>query len=139
MQHKNYHELIRYILVGGATTLVNWVVYSLLISFAVFQITASNIIAWIVSVVFAFFTNKIWVFKSSFWQPSVLLREGISFLGARIVSGLVDILGVPLLYFIGLDYPLFGIEGFTAKVTVSVIIVILNYFFSKYYIFHRKV
>ena len=138
MQNKTYREVISYILVGGATTFVNWAVYSLMVSFGGFQITVSNISACIVSVLFAFFTNKIWVFQSRSWHPSMVLREGISFLGARIVSGLIDIAGVPLIYHLGFDYPLFGIEGFASKVTVSIIVVILNYFFSKFFIFRRK-
>ena len=137
-KNKTYNELINYILVGAATTFVNWVIYSIMVSLAGISITFSNICAWIISVAFAFVTNKIWVFHSRSWHPSHVLREGISFLGARIVSGLIDITGVPLLHHFGLNYPLFGIEGFAAKVTVSVIVLCLNYVFSKFFIFRHK-
>ena len=131
-------EMVNYLFFGAATTFVNWCVYGLVVRFAGFSITAGNVIAWIAAVVFAFITNKIWVFESRSWQPLLVLREGSAFLGARILSGLVEIAGVPLLYRIGLDYPLLGIEGFAAKVFVSVIVIVLNYCFSKLIIFRRE-
>jgi uncharacterized membrane protein YfhO/putative flippase GtrA len=130
-------EMVFYLFFGAATTFINWCVYGLAVRFAGFSITAGNVIAWVAAVVFAFITNKIWVFQSRSWQPPVLLREGSAFLGARIFSGLVEIAGVPILYRIGLNYPLLGIEGFAAKVVVSVIVIVLNYFFSKLIIFRR--
>jgi uncharacterized membrane protein YfhO/putative flippase GtrA len=131
-------ELVSYLFFGAATTFVNWCVYGLAVRFAGFSVTSGNVIAWIVAVVFAFVTNKIWVFESRSWQPLLVLREGGAFLGARIVSGLVEIVGVPFLYRAGLNYPFLGIEGFAAKITVSVIVIVLNYIFSKLFIFRRK-
>jgi len=136
--NKLSRELVSYLFFGGATTFVNWCVYGLAVRYMGLSVTAGNAIAWIVAVVFAFITNKIWVFKSRSWQPLLVLREGGAFLGARIVTGLVEIAGVPLLYRIGLNYPLLGIEGFAAKVSVSVIVIILNYVFSKLVIFRRE-
>ena len=131
-------ELIRYLFVGGATTFVNWIVYALMVRFAGLPMIVGNITAWVISVIFAFFTNKLWVFKSRCWHPLLVLREGSAFLAARILSGLVDITGVPFLFHLGLDYPLLGIEGFAAKVTVSVIVVVSNYLFSKLFIFRES-
>ena len=133
--YKRYREMIHYLFFGGATTLVNWCVYGLLMHFTGFPITGSNSIAWLAAVVFAFIVNKLWVFKSKSWYPPLVLREGSLFLGARIVSGLLEIAGVPILYHLGFNYPLFNIEGFAAKMTVSVIVIILNYIFSKLIIF----
>ena len=138
MDKKNYKELISYLFMGVATTFVNWGVYSLMVSLAGISITISNACAWIISVIFAYITNKIWVFHSRSWHISVVLRESISFFGARVISGLIDIAGVPLLFNLGLNYPLFGIEGFTAKVSISIIILSLNYIFSKFFIFRKK-
>jgi uncharacterized membrane protein YfhO/putative flippase GtrA len=131
-------EMVNYLFFGVATTFVNWCVYGLAVRFAGFSVTVGNVIAWVVAVVFAFTANKVWVFESRSWQPLLVLREGSAFLGARILSGLVEIAGVPLLYRIGLDYPLLGIEGFAAKVSVSVIVIVLNYIFSKLVIFRRE-
>ena len=134
--YKSHRELINYLFFGGATTFVSWCVYGLM---ALTQsIEVSNIISWLAAVAFAFFANKIWVFESRSWQLYLVLREAGSFLGARIVSGLVEIFGMPFLYYIGLNYPLLGIEGFAAKAVISVIIVILNYIFSKLIVFNHK-
>jgi putative flippase GtrA len=130
--------VLSYLFVGGATTLVNWCVYALLVRLGSFSITVGNGGAWIAGVIFAFITNKVYVFQSRSWKPSLVLREGSAFLGARIVSGLIEIAGVPFLFGLGLNHPLLGIEGFAAKVTVSVIVVILNYIFSKVFIFRKE-
>ena len=135
--YKAHSEVINYLFFGGATTFVNWCVYGLAVRLAGFSITIGNVIAWIMAVIFAFVTNKTLVFQSRSWRPLLVLREGSAFLGARIVSGIVEITGVPFLYRAGLDYPLLGIEGFAAKVTVSVIVIVLNYIFSKLFIFRR--
>ena len=136
--YKAHQELINYLFFGGLTTIVNWGAYSFMVHLAGFPITLGNVVAWAVAVIFAFITNKLWVFKSRSWQPLLVLREGGSFLGARIISALVEIGGMPALYYLGLKYPLFGIEGFLAKVIVSVIVIILNYFLSKLFVFRRK-
>ena len=54
------------------------------------------------------------------------------------ITGVLELFGVPLLVAIGLNQPLFGAEGFVAKLVVSVIVVILNYVFSKLIIFKDK-
>ena len=135
---KTHREVVSYLFFGGATTLVNLAAYALLVSLVGLSITAGNVIAWVIAVTFAFITNKIWVFQSRSWKPLLVLREGGAFLGARIITGLLEIIGVPFLFYIGLDYPLFGIEGFAAKVIVTVIVIVLNYLFSKFFIFRRK-
>jgi len=138
MWNKLPRELAAYLFFGGVTTFVNWAVYGLAIRFLGLSISSGNAIAGIVAVAFAFVTNKIWVFRSRSWRPLLVLREGGAFFGARIVTGIVEMAGVPLLYRAGLDYPLLGIEGFTAKVSVSVVVIIMNYILSKLFIFRRK-
>lgn len=132
-----HREMILYLFFGGATTLVNWVVYALLVRLAGRSITVGNLVAWVAAVVFAFVTNKIWVFESPSWQSSRVVREALAFLGSRMASGVVEIVGVPLLVSLGLHYPLFGIQGFAAKVIISVVVIILNYIFSKLFVFRK--
>lgn len=136
--YKNHREILLYLFFGGSTTFVNWFVYALAVECAGFSINTGNVIAWIAAVIFAFITNKIFVFQSREWRLRTIFREAGSFLGARIISGLVELAGVPLLFALGLDYPLFGIRGFAAKLLVSVVIIVLNYIFSKLFVFKNR-
>ena len=63
-----YKEVIMYLIFGVATTLVNWIVYSLLMKTSVVNMTVSNAIAWFTAVVFAYITNKLFVFESRSWN-----------------------------------------------------------------------
>ena len=158
-----YKEIILYIIFGVLTTLVNWVTYAIVeplisagmhgdetmftmfgmtITYTTFAIFIANFIAWVAGVAFAFVTNKIWVFESKSWKPSVALKELWLFVAARLITGALEWVGVPLLAALGLDQTIviFGkeIEGFIAKIIVSVIVIILNYVFSKLIIFKKK-
>ena len=134
---KRYKELMMYVIFGVATTAVNWVVYTICISLSV-DMTLSNAIAWVISVLFAFITNKIFVFESKETQPLKVLREGLSFFGSRIATGLLEIIFPSLLFTLGLNQSFFGIKGLWAKAVVSVLVIILNYIFSKWLVFREK-
>ncbi len=136
--YEKHKELIHYIFFGGATTAVNWVVYALLVELLHADITLSNAIAWVAAVTFAFITNKLFVFESKSFAPRVILPEMATFLGSRVVSGLLEIWGPKLLMNAGLAQPLFGIDGFAAKLVVSVGVIILNYILSKLIVFRKK-
>ena len=135
-------ETVLYVIFGGLTTLVNYVVFWLGIH--VFGEDAAlwvNVVAFVVAAAFAYFTNKLYVFESRSWRWAVLRRELPSFFGARIVSFLLeegalalctDVLHVA-------RYRVLGVNGLMiAKVALSVVVVVLNYLFSKLYIFARK-
>ncbi|MBQ6707116.1 MAG: GtrA family protein [Clostridia bacterium] len=134
---KKYREGILYLLFGGLTTLLNWLVYALLVTGLSVDITAANAIAWVIAVLFAFVTNKRYVFRSEKTEKKALIREIGSFFAARVLSGMIEVVGPTLLMGIGLSQPLFGIPGFLAKLTVSVVVVLLNYLFSKWFIFKK--
>ncbi|MBQ8000912.1 MAG: GtrA family protein, partial [Ruminococcus sp.] len=85
-----------------------------------------------------FVTHKLWVFESKSWKGSILLKELGSFVGSRLLTGVLEWFGVPLLMLIGLDQPILGIEGMLAKILISVIVVILNYILSKLLVFKNK-
>lgn len=141
-----YKEIIMYLIFGVATTGVNWVVYSLLMKAVLVhapgsddvKMTVSNVIAWIAAVIFAFITNKLWVFESKSWVPKVAAREFVSFVVSRLATGVIEWFGPLLLFKIGLDQDLFGVKGFVAKIVCSVLVVILNYVFSKLLGIHQK-
>ena len=147
---KKHYELIKYLFWGVLTTIVSWGSYSL---FALalqnsannheffhmpVNVFFSNILSWVCAVLFSFVTNKIWVFNSTCWRPSVFLKEFWKFVSSRLATGLLEMVAVPFLVSLGVNYTIFGIEGMLAKVIVSLIIVILNYFFSKYIVFREK-
>ncbi len=138
-----YKEIITYIIAGGLTTIVNWVVYAACTNFLPIESTEqlilfSNIAAWILAVLFAYIINKQWVFESKTHSFIELLREFTGFIGSRLFTGLLEILGVPLLVILGMNQTFFGIEGFLSKVLVSILVTILNYVFSKLFIFKKK-
>ena len=105
---------------------------------AAINMTVSNAIAWFVAVVFAYITNKLFVFESKSWKLTEVWKEVVKFFGARIATGVIEIGGLPLLFYIGVKQSLFGVEGFLAKILVSIIVVILNYVFSKIFVFKAK-
>lgn len=136
--YKTHLEMVRYFLIGIASTIVNWSIYGLMVRLVGFSITVANALAWITAVIFAFFANKVWVFKSRSWKILEVFKEAVSFFAFRAASGVLEILGVPLLVSIGLNTHIFGIEGFAAKLIISIVVIILNYIFSKLFVFRRK-
>ncbi len=141
-----YKELIIYGIFGVGTTLVNFLTYelfNLLLGVDLYWI--SNIIAWFVSVVFAYVTNKLFVFESKKWELGLVLKEASSFFAARVFSLLVEQAGlVALVDFVGMKDFSMQIFSFTlggeliAKVILAVVVVILNYVFSKLIVFRKK-
>lgn len=92
----------------------------------------ATVIAWTVAVIFAFVTNKLIVFESKSWKPAVAGKEFVGFIGARLFSLLVELL------FMFIMITLLHWNEFVAKVIVQIIVVILNYVFSKLIIFKNK-
>ena len=92
----------------------------------------ATVIAWTVAVIFAFVTNKLIVFESKSWKPAVAGKEFVGFIGARLFSLLGE------LVFMFVMVTLLKWNDFVAKFIVQVIVVILNYVFSKLLIFKNK-
>ncbi len=146
-----YREIISYIFWGGMTTLVSWVSYSLFElafqkwdqEFQIFglglqlDVFLASLLSWVAAIAFAFVTNKLWVFGSRQWKPQIVIPELLRFLSARIVTGILEVFAVPLLVGMGLDQTVFGVEGMIAKAAVSVAVVVLNYIFSKLFVFRN--
>ncbi len=143
--YKKYKEIIGYLFWGVMTTLVSWgtfAVFSLLfgaaIQDAVIVSSVSNALSIVCAVSFAYVTNKLWVFASKSWSRSVVLPELAKFLSARLVTAVLEMVGVPLLVALGLDGAVLGIDGMIAKAIISVLVVILNYVFSKLFVFKKE-
>ena len=128
-----------YLIMGFATTIVSWVTYALFANMfdsSKHVVLIASTLSWICAVTFAYITNKIWVFESYSFKPAFLIKEISLFVSTRAATGLLEIIGVPFLVdTLGFDPPLFGTKGMVAKMLISVIVVILNYIFSKVLIF----
>ena len=120
-----YKEILLYLIFGGLTTAVNLLVYYPLYNIAGLSGTVSNIIAWAVAVLFAFFTNKPFVFESHDWSKAVVLPEFAKFVGCRIGSGALETV------FITVTVDLLMLNGNLMKVIISVAVVLINYVGSK--------
>lgn len=125
-------ETILYLVFGILTTIINVAVCGLLCDLLQWDVLVANIIAWVLSVIFAFITNKIFVFNSKTTDKKILLKETISFLIARLVSLGFDMLAIWLMVDLG------NINVWVGKIISNVIVVILNYIFSKLFIFNNK-
>lgn len=133
-----YRELISYLLFGVATTAVNWVVYTVMIKLVTDSLTLSNAVAWGLAVLFAFVTNKLFVFQSSSFKAKTIIRELISFFLARCLTGAMEIFLPTLLYNAGFTVTAFEIDGGGAKALVSIGVIVLNYVFGKLLVFRKK-
>ena len=129
---KQYWDVISYLFFGVLTTLVNFLVYFPLYNWLNLSGLLSNVIAWIVAVAFAFVTNKPFVFKSHDWSASVVWPELTKFIGCRLASGLLETVAIWLF----VDQ--LAQNGNWVKIIVSVLVVILNYIFSKCIVFIKK-
>ena len=143
---KKHKELILYIFFGGVTTLVNLAVFKLCnLALGERWYLLSNIVAWVAAVAAAYISNKLWVFESKSWAAPVLAREIPSFVGARVFSLLVEEAGlwitVDLLGWGRWSLTLWGVTvggKMICKILLAVIVVLLNYVFSKLVIFNKK-
>ena len=137
-----HREIVLYLIFGGVTTSVNWVIYSITVMTLPFgtemNILIAGAVAWVVAVSVAFITNKIWVFSSKSFDVELVFKEALAFFGGRTATGVLEIVGTPALFRLGLDATIFGVEALPAKIIVSVVIVILNYVLSKFFAFNMK-
>ena len=133
---QKHRELIAYVIFGAGTLAVVVGLYSLTVG--LLGIKLANAVGWCCAVLFAFFTNKYFVFrtgKGDFWA---FLREFAEFIAARLLSLAVEVVGVDALVKRGLNRPIFGVTGGVAKVVITVVVILLNYLLSKFIIFRTR-
>ena len=135
-------ETITYLIFGVLTTIVNygvfWIAYRF---FGKESSLLANFLAFIFAVLFAYVTNKLFVFESKSWKWSVLRKEVFAFLSVRLLSFGFEECGIFLcanVLHMG-EIAIWGIIGiFAAKVVLSFIVVVINYIVSKFFIFTKK-
>lgn len=129
---KKYKETISYLIFGILSTIVNIATYVFFSRIIKINFMISNIIAWFVAVIFAYITNKFFVFESKNINIKFILKEITSFMSLRIVSGLTEL----ILMYIMINIML--INDFIVKIITNIVVVILNFIFSKLIIFKNK-
>ncbi len=127
-----YYDVLAYLFFGGLTTVVNYLVYFPCYNWWNLSAAVSNVIAWVFAVAFAFLTNKPFVFKSHDWSAKTVFPELIKFVGCRVGSGALE---SAILW---LTVDMLQWNGNWMKIITSVIVVIANYFFSKFLVFVKK-
>ena len=120
---QKHREIVSYIFWGVMTTAVNYAAYFLLRNVFLVPLVAGNAAAWAVSVLFAYFVNKLFVFRSKDWAWRVALRELWQMVASRIFS-------------LGLETGILWL--FVDKLAANVLVVIVNYVLSKFIIFNKK-
>lgn len=133
MDIKKHKEGILYLIFGGLTFLVNMITYVLFTRVVKADVLISNCIAWIVAVLFAYITNKFFVFESKETDFKYILKEFRAFVGCRLFSGVVE-LGI-----IFVMATLMGINDLFVKIVTNIVVIVLNFIFSKLIIFKKEI
>lgn len=129
---KKYAQIIRYVVTGGCTTLVNLGVFALLYEVLHLDVTVSNVISIAVAILFAYAVNKIFVFRSRTERWQELLSEAAKFIGMRLTTMAIEVGGVFL--FVNI----LGQDAMLGKVETQVVVLVLNYVISKCIVFQKK-
>lgn len=164
LKKKLTREVLMYLLFGVLTTFVGWIVYFAIMiggrilldlpqddtaSGAYFALyTAAQLIQWVCAVLFAFFTNRKWVFTDADRSKNVLLQL-LTFSGGRVVTlvldyaitlfgGMLLVRLLPALNSVALGGFELNVNEIFAKIVAAVVVIIGNYFFSKFLVFKGK-
>lgn len=127
-----YYDVLIYLIFGGLTTVVNYAVFLPLYNFAGCSIVVSNTIAWAAAVLFAFFTNKPFVFRSHDWSLKTTIPELVKFVSCRIASGVME----TVILFVAVD--ILAMNGNVWKLITQILVIIANYVASKLLVFRKK-
>lgn len=129
---KKYKSVLLYLIFGVLTTLVNVISYWIFVHIAKLAIMMGTVFAWVLAVIFAYLTNRKWVFRSEATTFSAIIKEIISFFSCRLATGAVD--WACMLIFA--DWLLFN--DMCVKIAANFIVIILNYLASKWIIFKHS-
>ena len=130
--YEKYYEQITYLIVGGLTTVVNFITYFILTKLFHTEPKTAHVISVVISVIFAYFPNKKYVFRSVTTTFKETLNEALLFFGGRAFAAILEI----GLFFMGIN--IFRINDTILKIFTTVFIIILNYIISKLIVFKKK-
>ena len=126
-------ETISYVIFGILTTIINLISYYFFSNIITINYLISNTIAWIISVIFAYMTNKLYVFNSKSIRIDIIIKEFTKFINCRLASGIIEM----ILLFLLVD--MLAVNDIISKLVIGVIVVILNFIFSKLFVFKKQI
>ncbi|MBR3997270.1 MAG: GtrA family protein [Clostridia bacterium] len=127
---KKYKSYILYLAFGAGTTLINLITYQM--CYYALEISNVNavIFAWLAAVMFAFVTNKLWVFESK-RTGSKIIKECITFFSCRMLTGIFDLL---IMYY---AVDVFEFDAFLWKLISNIAVIVLNYLAGRFVVFKK--
>lgn len=129
---KRYRAAILYLIFGALTTAVNMATYYLCYHPLHISNLFSTVLAWLAAVLFAFITNKLWVFESKSFAGKVFFRELVSFFSCRLATGALD-MGI---MYVAVDR--LAQNEMLWKLLSNGVVIVLNYIGSKLFVFTKK-
>ena len=129
---EKYWDIVSYLFFGVLTTVVNYLIYLPVYNFCGLSAALSNMIAWVGAVIFAFLTNKPFVFRSHDWSAKTVVPELTNFVSCRIASGVLE----TVILFLAVDC--MNWNGNIWKLVTQVLVIIINYVGSKLLVFRKK-
>ena len=126
------NSVLRYIFLGGCATLVNLGCYYILRMTTSLNLNVANVISVAAAILFAYFTNSRFVFMSEACTFSEKFREFAKFIGARLSTMVIEVGGVWLMA------DVMKINDYIAKFLIQFIVLVTNYFLSKFFVFSKK-
>ena len=129
--YKKNKEIINYLIFGGLTTLVSILTYALFAKIFLINYLISNVLSWIIAVMFAFITNKLYVFESKSKDNKNVVKEITNVFFFRIVSLIIEM----IIMYVFVD--LLSIDDLITKIIAQIIVILSNYIFSKVFVFKK--
>ena len=127
--YKKYKEIINYLIFGVLTTLISIVTYAIFTKVFHIDYLISNVLSWIIAVLFAYITNKIYVFES---KSKKNIKEITSFFFFRVVSLIIEM----IILYIFVD--ILHVDDLVTKIIAQIIVIVSNYVFSKVFVFNKN-
>lgn len=128
---EKYKRIISYLIFGVLTTVINVAAYAVCFRVLGVPNVYSTVAAWFIAVLFAFFTNKVFVFGSREWKGAAVVSEALRFFGSRALTGVLEVAAMYLFVDV-LAQP-----GTLMKLLTNVGVILLNYIAGRFFVFDR--
>ena len=151
MKKSRIPEILRYLSCTVVITTISWGSYAIFVDKCHWSIFVSNLLSWLIATLSSFFVNKLWVFRSYTFEKKAFFKEFTTFFSSRIISGVLEVFGVPLLEKVHFDSPFYALadklglkaeffhtNGIYSKIAMGIIVLILNYIFAKLLVFKNN-